>query len=355
MAGELLYGFHQLKDILGNRLDDQNIPVVNDAITQAVEERNRQLNTMLSAFVTRTTEAKVRYKQLGAARNQPLDQNGRALPIKPAGFYDVALPIQMSGSAWGTNYVTRQLMTVQDANDATRVLLDGDTAWMRDHVLAALVAAATWTFPDEEKGDLTIQPLANGDAVTYQLFTGATSNATDNHLLAQTDPIDDTHNPFRAIHRELLEHPENGGQVFALVASDLRDDIEALDVFREQPDVNIELGANSDRVVGRLGIETPGTVFGYVSGVFVVEWASLPSGYMICGTTQGQRPIAQREYPVASLQGFHLAGTRDDHPFYESQYLRVAGFGGWNRVGALVYQVGAGSYSVPTGYASPMP
>lgn len=356
---DLIYGFHQLKDILGDRIDEQNVSRINSAVQQAVDEHNRQLNALLSLFVTRTTEYKTRYKQMGATRSQPLDQNGRARPIKSAGYYDIALPIQASGNAWGANYITKQMMTAQDANDATKLLLDGDTAWMADHILAALLGNASWIFPDEEHGNLTVQPLANGDATTYALFTGASSGATDTHYLAQAAAIADAANPFPTILKELREHPENGGQatqVVALVASDLRDDIEALDMFRERPDPNIELGANSDRLTGSLGAEVPGTIIGYVSGVWIAEWPSLPSGYMLSTAVATGRPaLAQREYALDVLQGFKLVGQRDDHPFYESQYARWAGFGAWNRVGALVYQVGNATYQIPTGFTSPMP
>ncbi len=45
-------------------------------------------------------------------RLQPLDENGRALPTKPTGHYDLAWPIQMGGTAWGYTYVAREKLTV---------------------------------------------------------------------------------------------------------------------------------------------------------------------------------------------------------------------------------------------------
>jgi len=355
---ELLYGFHQLKDILGERLTEQNFPVVRDAINQANEEYNRQLNTLSGLLVTRTTDYKVRYKQVGQTRNQPLDQNGRSRPVKSAGHYDIALPLQGSGNAWGTNWITSLFMTVQDANDATSLLFDGDTRWMTDHILSALFQNVDWTFEDDEYGALTVKPLANGDATTYAVFTGASSAATDNHFLAQAADIADGANPFPTIWRELTEHPENGGTrvpVVALVASDLKADIENLGTFHETVDVNVRPGANSDELVGSLDVATPGTLIGYDSQVWIVEWPSLPSGMIIATTTNEQKPLAQREYALPELQGFRQVGERADWPYLETQYARFAGFGAWNRVGAVVYQVGAASYSIPSGFAAPMP
>ena len=75
---------------------------------------------------------------------------------------------------------------------------------------------------------------------------------------------------------------------------------------------------------------------------------------MIATMTGGPRPLLMREEMEASLRGFNRVAERNDHPFYESQYLRIAGFGANNRVGALVQRIGNGSYAIPTNYPSPL-
>lgn len=353
---EVLYGFHQIVDLFDDKVTAENIEVVNSAAEAAVREHNRQLDTLASLFVTRTTQFKRKYKQYASTRSQPLDQNGRALPIKARGSYDIALPIQSAGNAWGSNYVTRQQMTVQDVNDNTRLMLDGDTAWMVDHILAALFAGSTWTFPDDEHGDLEIVPLANGDTTTYLIQQGQWLPKTDNHLLFQNATISDLNNPFKIIRKELVEHPENGNNAVAFIASDLQSDVEALSGFMDKDDPEIRRGANSDVLTGTLGVETPGTLIGRVNQTWVVELPMLPSGYLTAVTTDGNAPaLAQREHEDENLKGFKFVGVRDNFPYQENQYARWAGFGAWNRVGALVMQINAGSYSVPAGFASPMP
>lgn len=352
---DLIYGFHQLADIRADRIGDEGIlPRVSEAVTAAVAEHNRQLDTMLSLFVDRTTDFKLKYKGPASSRSQPLDQNGRARPIKGGVTYDVAFPIQGSGSAWGTNFITREMMTVEEANEATRTLIDGDTRWVGDHILAALFAANTWTYNDEAHGELTVMPLANGDDREYA-FAGSSSTGTDNHLLAQGEDISDANNPFRTIYTEITEHPDNQGEVVVMVAPDLVSDIEGLATFQEKSDPNIRVGSANNELVGAVPSNVPGRVIGYVQGCWIVEWTSMPSGYMLAVSTGANKALRMREYPIASLQGFNLVGQRDDHPFYESQYARWAGFGTWNGVGALVYRIGDANYATPSGFASPMP
>lgn len=355
MANQLLYGFMNLKDLAARRVTEVGVNVVWDAIQRTVAEHNRQMDALLGLFASRTTQFKERFISPTVARLQPLDDNGRARPIKTTGYYDVAYPIQAGGSAWGANYVTREKMTVQEANDLTATMISADVRWMRDHILAALFASSSWAFTDDLKGSLTIEGLANGDAVKYLLLAGADAGATDTHYLAQAAAIADATNPFPTIYDELKEHPENGGEVVAFIPSNLKATTKALAEFNAFTDPNIRPGSSSDVVVGTLGTQVPGELIGYTdSKVWIVEWRSLPDSYIVSTTTQGERALKMREHEEASLQGFNLVAQRDDHPFYESQWLRHAGFGGYNRVGAVVTRIGNASYAVPTNYDVPM-
>jgi len=353
-----LYGFHNLQDLANTRIVDSAIPMVNTAIEAAVAEHTRQMNAIINLFAAPTIDYKRRYAQIGNARLQPLDQNGRARPIKPSGYYDVAFPIQEAGSAWGANYVTRAKMTIGDAERITSMMLSADFRWLRDHILAALFSNATWTFTDDLYGDLTIQPLAlSSDGVTYGIASGADTAATDTHQLAQANAIGaGADNPYPIIYAELMEHQENSGDVIVFIPTGLKATTVALATFNPVADGNIRPGSGSDVLVGSLSTPVPGTILGYEdSKCWVVEWPSLPAGYMVAVATGGPRPLGMREDPEPELQGFKKVAERNDHPFYESQFLRRAGFGAWNRVGAVVYRIGNGTYAVPTNYSSPMP
>lgn len=355
-----LYGFLELADLGNERIvGDQLIEQVNTAIQQSVDEHNRQMAALIGLFAEPTTEYKGRFAQTTAHRLQPLDDNGRARPVKIAGYYDVAWPIQSAGSAWGANYVARAKMTVAEAERITAAMLEADMRWVRDHILAALFASASWTFGDPLYGDLVIEPLADGGAETYQKVMGADSMATDDHILHFANDLDDgADNALISMADDLREHPENQGEVVFLVDAATAVDAQALDTFKEISDPNIRLGANSDELIGSLGAAVPGELLGYeaASRSWVSEWKYLPENYVIGATTGGVKPLRMRQDPEPELQGFQRVAERDDHPFYESQWLRRAGFGAWNRVGAVVAELEENSaYAVPTGFSVPMP
>lgn len=354
MANQVLYGFESLKDVFGERVTTVGVDVVNQAIKQSVAEHNRQIEALMGLFVKPTTDYSLRFKTPTTARLQGKDEFGRPRPIKPAGYYDVAWPLQEAAISWGANYVSRVKMTVEEANEATMALISADVRWMRDHVLAALYTNASWTFADDEYGSLTIKGLANGDTDKYQILSGADAPTTDTHFLAQAAAIADAANPFDDIYDELMEHPENAGEVVCLIPTNLRSTVEALANFYEWVDPALIQGSGVTRLASTPGFAVPGEFIGRTDKCWIAEWRSLPDSYIVATTSAGEKPLAMRQHPEAELQGFNMVASRDDHPFYESVWERYAGFGGWNRVGAVVYRIGNASYAIPTNYTSPM-
>lgn len=348
MPNQIAYGFYNLMDLKDRRVNEVGVDVVADAIDQSVAEHNRNLNAMRDVFAFATTDFKTVYRTPAGARLQPLDEDGRARKIKAAARFERGLPLYMAGVAWGANYVTREKMTVDEANIATTTLMDADTVWMRDHILAPIFDSAGYTFADPLRGDLSIKGLANSDTETYNVQAGADVGLTESHYLAQAAAIADGSNPFPVIYQEINEHPENSGKVVAFVPTNLKNSIMALSNFHEKQMGYTRPGANTEVLVQTDGLEGPGELIGEESGVFIREWRSLPDNYILAVSTGGPKPLAMRQEPESSLQGFKKVAERNDHPFYENQYLRVAGFGCWNRVAALVYRIGNASYAMPT-------
>lgn len=329
------------------------------AIQMDTAQHNADIGALMRLFAVETVEYQQEVRQSGSGRNQPLDENGRAIPVKPVAPYTVAFPIQGSGTALGSNYVTRVQMT---ASMLARTLSDmyrGDYQWVMDHVMGQLFTNVNYVFKDPTgKGDLTIRGPANGDTTTYYRST-TNALATDTHFLAQAAGIADATNPFPTIKAELLEHPTNQGEVISLIASDLVTTTSALAEFRSATlDPDIQIGSTTTRLVGTLGATLPqgATVLGKTdSGVWIVEWPAVPSTYIISVTTNGPRPLAKRVFPEAQLQGFKSAGERNDFPYFEEQWQRWEGYGAFNRLGAVITRIGNGTYAIPTNYGVPMP
>jgi hypothetical protein len=356
---QVVYGFHTLQQRFGETVTAVGEDVVNDAITQAMAEHNRQMDAFTRLFVRGGITDPTRTFRVGTVtRNQPLDEAGRPLPIRGEARYSVGFPLQMSGNAIGRTWLEAQKSRVEDVNRIVAAIIDGDRSWVFDHILAALFNNVDRQFFDPEKGEITVKPIANGDSTVYQVPNGAFAGSTDNHLLAQAATIADASNPFPAIYQELAEHPENGGigRVVAFIPSGLKSDVQALGTFYNPQNPDLTPGNANTVLSGALGVNVPGTVLGMEeSGVWAVEWPRMPSNYIVAIATGGEPPIGERVDPDAGLRGFIEIDGNEDFPWYQRNWMRMAGYGAWNRVSAVVMRIGNGSYAVPTGYATVMP
>lgn len=354
----LLYGFASAGLLSTDRVTTIGDNVMSDAIVKTVAMHNEEMDAMMGLFVERTTAATERIWLDVAERLQPLTDDGRPVPTAPAGYYDVGFPLQQAGTSFGWNDVAKAKATVAEVNRRLNAKLNADKRWCADQIMAALLDNGTWTYNDYFKGAITVQPLAlASDGVVY-LRTDNGTPATDTHHLAQAAAIADETNPFPTIYSEITEHPENGGEIVSLVPTSNLAAVKGLAEFVAVTDSNVRLGANSDVIIGAPDIPLPGELHGYLtdSKIWVCEWKRLPANYVVTVMTEGQRALAMREDEEAELQGFKIVAQEAVFPWWETIYRRRAGWGARNRVGAVVYFVGAGdtTYDVPTGYDRPI-
>ena len=355
------YGFLGLQHLYAQRVTQAGVARVYDAIAESLQVHTEELNGLTASFIQRTTVAQEQIELPGTGTLQPLTPSGTPLPVRPSGSYTVAYPIKGGGTAWATDRVSQAMLTVEEANRFTWDAQRRDADWMIRHILASLFTNTTYTFNDEVGpnglGSITIQPLANGDSVTYvRRSTGAA--ATDNHYLAQAAAIDNTNNPFPNMRDELVEHPSNSGPYVVYIPTNLRDDVGGLTEFVEYHGEGvIRVAADDDEVISAVPSLGPGDeIIGYLksSKFWVIEWGRLPDNYMIAQARGAMQPVKMREYPAPELQGFFTETFKPESGLTQVNLIRFAGFGAANRVGALVQRVGNGTYAIPTGYAAPL-
>lgn len=358
MANTVAYGFTGLTDLYSQRVAQVGVARVWDAIRTSASEYNRVLNGVLGQMVERTTLAMEQIELPGSGTLQPLDEWGNPLPVQPGGMYQVAYPIRGGGTGWGGNRVSNAMMTVEEVNRNTLDAFRRDTDWVLRHLMASILNNTTWTFNDKVGGNgakglgnITIQPLANGDTVTY-VKTGG-SVATDDHYLATANAIADATNPFPTLYSELMEHPSNSGPVVVYAPTNLVASIEALETFIPEGDPDILVGVGKSRISAVMDRGFADRVLGKVANCWVMEWGRLPSSYLLAHAA-GNPVVGMREYPAPELQGlFHETHSADGNTT-EDRLIRYAGFGVRNRVAAAVMRIGNGSWATPTDYVPPL-
>jgi hypothetical protein len=344
----VIYGFHNLEDVMGQRASAVGEDIISDAIRQAIAAHNEDLAASLSLFVTRTTQHGVGVQPAADGELQGLDQWGRPLPRRFPPPVRREFPIFMAGDSIATNYVTQAKMTVQEVNDRVEALQLADSRWLRRRLLSAFFANASYVFNDPEFGNLNISVLANGDAETYLRNASGTASADVHHKGSAA--LDNA--VLSDIHSEIVEHPENVGEVVVFVPTANKAAVQALAGFVAGPDANVTPGSGTSQYVGNLGVVAPGIPIGYHEDaqVHLREWPQLPANYLLGVSTGGLKALAMREDEEASLRGFHEIPERSDTPYLQRMWVRRAGLAAYNRVGAVVYQTNSATYTAPAGF-----
>ncbi|CAN0506612.1 unnamed protein product, partial [Phaeothamnion confervicola] len=136
-----------------------------------------------------------------------MDENTAPNAVKTGGSYSVAYPIRDKAVASAISFVAYAKMTVRDYAKHLTSIFNGDRAEVGKEILRRIFNNAATTFGDDLYGDLTVQPLANGDAIKYPPVAGSEVEATANNYLVSNylaSAIDNTNNPYATI-SDLLE------------------------------------------------------------------------------------------------------------------------------------------------------
>ena len=252
-------------------------------------------------------------------------------------------------------------MTVREFNAHVQTVEEQDMNTLRVEMLKALLndgGGAARTFIDPIHGSISVQPLANGDAIVYPPLLGSTDEATATHYLESgyaAASISDTNNPFKTLTTLLnrrFGRATGGRNVVTFIHSDQEQKARNLTDFYAVEDRFIRTSALTDVPVNFPSV--PGEIIGHVSGTWVVVWDWIPTGYLLSLHLEAPRPLKMRVDPAITnlTRGLHLAAQDPLYPFNAAHWSHAYGFGVGNRLNGAVMELGTdGTYTIPTAYA----
>lgn len=332
--------------------------VIYETATEYIARVNAELNTMLSVFIARTTEQfKLRYRLPGSGYLQKRDEHGRYGAVKGYGNWDVAFPLEDFGAMLSGTDIALAYMTVAELDLHINTIVQQNVNTVRYEVLKALFNNAQDTFTDPIHGDLSIEPLANGDTVVYPPVITSDSEATDDHYYRSgyaTASISDTNDPIATMVDEISEHFGDGVNIVTFINSAEVAKVSALAKFIEVLPSQIRAAADDQEVVAPPP-SVPGTVLGFhTDGSWVFQWnRGIPATYMLGTCLDVEAPLIRRIDPADTGlgDGLQLVAVDQEFPFTNSVWRHRFGLGAGNRLnGAVLQMATAGDYDVPTGY-----
>lgn len=360
MAG--IFGHLNLNDTDRVFAATQGQDVIYQAATEYLNRVNADLNAAMQAFISGDNENhKIRYKLPGGGRLQRRAESGRYGSTKSSGQWDVAFPLEDFGAQQSGDDVSRAYMTVEELEKHINTIVIQNVNTVRFEMLKALFNNTQRTFVDPLWGSLSVEPLANGDAVVYPPVLGSESEATDDHYLPANyavASISDTNNPYETVVEELLEHfgeSTGGDNVVVFIDPTASGVTQDLTDFTEVPDQFIRSGDDTD-VPERLP-SVPGKIIGRMTGpgaCWVSQWRWMPANYMMAIHLEEDQPLERRVDPADTglARGLTLVTTDTEFPFESSHWRNRFGLGASNRLNGVVIEVTVGAtYDIPSGYA----
>lgn len=354
-----IYGVLNINDTDRVFLNTIGQRVIYDAVNEVLRMHNEELVAATAVFVEGTTsDHKLRYKLPGGGRLQRRGGHAQSAAVKATGQWDVAFPLEEFGDQVAIDRVAYAYMTVQDLNRHLDTVLIRDINTRRYELLYALLNNSARTFADDQWGDLTIQPLANGDGTLYPPVAGSEGEATADYYIpsgyAAAD-ISDTNDPIVTVVNTLEDRfgsVAGGSNIVVFISDAQAPAVQGLTNFVDVIDRNIQPGTQTALPVGMPNV--PGRIIGrHGSGAWVSEWRWIPAGYMLGVHLEAPAPLMERVDPdyTGLARGLQLVSESDVYPFEQSHYTDRFGFGVGNRLNGVVIQLTEnGSYSPPAAY-----
>lgn len=324
--------------------------VVYAAINDLLDRHNKVVNESMAVFVDRQTDLhKMRYLLPIGGEMQTLGQQAPPGAVKRTGSYDVALPLVGIGDRLAGDRVDLGYLTAGQLEKQIKSILDRNRNSVRRDLLASIFINTSRTFADPIWGNLTIEPLANGDAVVYPPVIGAAAGAIDNHYVTGALTVAN----YQTHLDDLIEHfgwVQGGDNVLCLCNPTDGVTVAAMAGFNAYAD---RYTNPSDAATWASSFpNAPGITIGRLLGSWVNEWAWIPEDYLVFVHLDVPAPLYMREDPADTGlgTGLKLVATDEQYPITNSFYEHRYGFGVANRLNAVVWNVTTGSYSIPSHY-----
>jgi hypothetical protein len=332
------------------------------AAQQYIEMANTAIQQAASAFVepVMTEKAKERYQLGMTGRMQETGENATGSPVARSGSWDVAYPLKNYTDSLATGDVDAAYMTPAELQLHVDGIITRAANAKRHAILKRLFNNTQESFIDPRLGTLTVEPIANGDAVLYPPIEGTDSEAAENHFLesnyAAAD-ISDTNNPYATLTTELVEHGTNTTEdipLAFLINPAQQTKTEALINFVPFIPRQIAPGQDTDRVL-MPARPIPGKIIGYIRGTgWVSVWNWIPSAYIAGINLAAPQAFRMRKDLTGTNLGDGglqlLPEERTGVVTFKSWRLRF-GVGAANRLNAAVMELGTGgTYSIPAAY-----
>lgn len=326
---------------------------------------NQDVDRAISIFVESDTENYTEKYQLpGSGTRLPRRATGLHAPaLTPTGSWSVGYPLEDFGGVVAVDDVEWAYMPPAEYQRNVDTVVIAYKDQVRHQILHRLMdnqGGSAVTFADPRWGNISVQPLANGDSVTYPPVLGSSSEATEDHYLESgyaAASISTTNNPLVTIRDDLNHHfgRQTGNENIAVFINRAeRDNIEGLAGFSEVEDRFIMSGDNVD-LPSSMPMNAPGVVIGRGYGVWVIEWDWIPANYMLGIHLDAPKPLKRRVDPsyTGLPRGLAMVASDDTYPIRTAEWRARFGFGVANRLNGVSFELGTGgTYTVPTAYDS---
>jgi hypothetical protein len=353
-------GYNDRSDLL-RTLDGVTFPIVYADLQNALEAYNRVTNELLATVCYRTTNVGVREIIPGSMKFERGTEYGKPDRQRAHTYKSRGLPLFPYQLGIGYTRTFLQKSTLQEIDAQHVSALQADMSNILHEIMVAMFNDDSYTFTDDQAGDVTVKPLYNADSESIPDFEGVSFDAsTHTHYLftAGTTLVDAD---IIAMKTALKEHGHDSNRIL-YIAANMETAVRGLVDGSSNPtfypnwaydNPNVQLGPGSTVATANVGPEFIGMTHGFA--VRVLNW--LPAGYLFAYNSYGgnspMNPFGFREYNIPSLQGLQLVqdDPNDAFPLVNAYYQRDFGVGVVNRSNGVAMYLDTGNgdaYVEPT-------